>query len=142
VIAEFAGVARSRGRPHVELNPSRRQGSAFEHAPYESFSLGGPLQLSAYRIGEFSGRRMTFARLMYYNRALPLPDLIESGVYLRASLEAGRILRRFDGFPHAGTVTSASVFLGADSFLGPAYLGLGFPPGGRNSIIYVLLGVP
>src|SRR5690606_20384012 len=58
---------------------------------YEGFSLGGPLRLSGFRIGEISGARMAFARLMYYNRTLPLPDLLGSGVYLGASLEAGRV---------------------------------------------------
>jgi NTE family protein len=108
---------------------------------YETFTLGGPLRLSAYRIGEFSGRRMTFGRMMYYNRAIPLPDLLGSGVYVGGSLEAGQVRDRFDNLPGKGTIFSGSVFLGADTFAGPAYFGIGAGEGGRWSL-YLLLGVP
>ena len=108
---------------------------------YDTFTLGGPLRLSGYRIDEFSGRQMAFGRLMYYKRAVALPDLLGSGVYVGASLEAGRISDRFDGLPAGGTILSGSVFLGADTFLGPAYFGLGAGEAGRWSL-YLLLGVP
>jgi NTE family protein len=108
---------------------------------YETFTLGGPLRLSGYRIDEFSGRQMAFGRFMYYGRAIHLPDLLGSGVYMGASLEAGRISDRFDGLPPGGTIWSGSVFLGADTFLGPAYFGVGAGEAGRWSL-YLLLGVP
>jgi NTE family protein len=108
---------------------------------YDTFTLGGPLRLSAYRIDEFAGRQMTFGRLMYYNRALALPDVLGSGVYIGGSLEAGRMQDRFDGQSGAGTILSGSVFLAANTFLGPAYFGLGIGEAGRWSL-YLLLGVP
>jgi NTE family protein len=108
---------------------------------YESFTLGGPLRLSGYRIDEFAGRRMAFGRLMYYHRMVQLPDLLGSGVYAGASLEAGRMSDRFDGLPSSGTIASGSLFVGADTFLGPAYFGLGLGEAGRWSL-YLLLGVP
>lgn len=75
---------------------------------YETFALGGPLQLPGYRIGEFSGREMAFGRLMYYNHAIKMPDILGSGVYLGGSLEAGRVTSRFDGLPSDNTKYSAS----------------------------------
>jgi NTE family protein len=108
---------------------------------YDSFTLGGPLRLSGYRINEFSGRRFGFGKLMYYHRALPLPDILGSGVYAGASVEAGQMHSRFDGFPFGGTTWSGSVFLGADTFAGPAYFGLGKGEAGRWSL-YLLLGAP
>ena len=92
------------------LGPSHLQRSAFPAAPilhsdmpaYETFTLGGPLRLSGYRINEFSTRSYGFGRLMYYNRAIPLPDLLGSGVYAGASLEVARLGSRFDGLPHCG----------------------------------------
>jgi len=108
---------------------------------YETFTLGGPLRLSGYRIDEFSGRRMALGRLMYYNRAVPLPDILGSGVYIGGSLEAGQMKDRFDGRSSAGTIWSGSIFLAADTFLGPAYFGLGAGEAGRWSL-YLLLGVP
>ena len=108
---------------------------------YESFTLGGPLRLSGYRINEFAGRKMLFGRVMYYNRTIPLPDILGSGVYAGATLEAGQVRSRFDGLPFGGTTWSGSVFLGADTFAGPAYLGLGKGEGDRWSL-YLLLGAP
>jgi NTE family protein len=108
---------------------------------YELFTLGGPLQLSGYRIGEFLGNKMAFGRLMYYNRTHKLPDLLGSGMYIGASLEAGKIATGTTALPDTGTLVSASVFIGADTFLGPAYLGVGAGEAGRWSV-YLLLGVP
>jgi len=107
---------------------------------YENFTLGGPLTLSGYHVGEFSGKQMAFGRLMYYNRALALPDILGSGMYVGGSLEVGRLKERIDG-SDSGTLKSASIFLGADSFMGPGYFGLGVAPGNRWTI-YLLLGAP
>ena len=108
---------------------------------YESFSLGGPLRLSAYRVNQFTGRDYWFGRLMYYNRTLPLPDILGSGVYVGASAELGRIGDRFDGLPSPGTLWAGSVYLGADTFLGPLYFGVGLGTSGNWSL-YLLLGAP
>ena len=92
---------------------------------YESFTLGGPLHLSGYRLNEFAGREFWFARAMYYNKIFPLPDILGSGVYVGASAEAGRMSNRFDGLPSPGQLWSGSAFLGADTFVGPMFIGLG-----------------
>jgi NTE family protein len=109
--------------------------------PYETFTLGGPLRLSGYRINQFAGRKFAFARAMYYHRAFALPDLLGSGVYVGGSLEAGRVTDRFDNGPSEGTLWSGSVFLGADTAAGPAYLGLGAGKAGHWAL-YLLLGAP
>ncbi len=108
---------------------------------YESFTLGGPLRLSGYRINEFSGRDYAFGRLMYYHRIYSLPDILGSGLYFGGSAEVGYIANRFDNSPSPGTLWSGSAFLGADTFLGPAYLGLGYG-GAGNWSLYMLLGAP
>lgn len=108
---------------------------------YESFTLGGPLRLSGFRIDQFSGREFAFARAMYYRRILALPDLLGSGVYLGTSAEIGTIRDRVDSLPAPGTLFSGSVFLGAQTFAGPGYLGFGFGNGGAFTL-YLLLGAP
>jgi len=108
---------------------------------YESFTLGGPLRLSGYRVNQFAGRDYAFGRLMYYNRFLPLPDILGNGVFAGASAEIGRISNRFDGLPSPGTLYSGSVFLGADTVAGPAFLGFGVGQAGNWSV-YMLLGAP
>jgi hypothetical protein len=77
----------------------------------------------------------------YYNRTIPLPDILGTGIYAGASLEAGQVRSRFDGLPSGGTIWSGSVFLAADTFAGPAYFGIGASEAGRWSL-YLLLGAP
>ncbi len=108
---------------------------------YESFTLGGPLRMSGFRLNQFAGREYAFGRLMYYNRVFALPDLLGSGVYAGASAEVGSIRDRVDGLASPGTLYSGSLFLGAATFAGPAYLGVGFGNGGAVSA-YMLLGAP
>jgi NTE family protein len=108
---------------------------------YDTFTLGGPLRLSGYRIEEFSGQRMAFGRVMYYNRAFRFPDVLGAGLYAGASLEAGRIESRIAGFPETGTIWSGSLFIAANTFAGPLYLGAGVGEGGRYTL-YLLVGAP
>ncbi len=108
---------------------------------YESFTLGGPLHLSGYRLNEFAGREFWFARAMYYHKIFPLPDILGSGVYIGGSAEAGHMSNRFDGLPSPGQLWSGSAFLGADTFIGPMFVGFGLAPAGRWSL-YLLLGAP
>ena len=133
--------AKSWGPHTLNLSVSGGTDLGSDMPAYEAFMLGGPLRLSAYRVGQFSGREFAFGRLMYYNRLLPLPDLLGSGVYAGGSLEVGHIRDRFDGRPSPGTLWSGSVFLGADTFAGPGYLGVGVGDSGNWSV-YLLLGVP
>ena len=109
---------------------------------YESFTLGGPLRLSGFRLNQFAGREYAFGRAHVLQ-----PDL-------RAARPAGLgrvrggfggesacIRDRVDGLPSPGTLYSGSLFLGAATFAGPAYLGVGFGNGGAVSA-YMLLGAP
>ena len=108
---------------------------------YESFTLGGPLRLSAFRLDQFAGREYAFGRVMYYNRVMALPDPLGSGAYLGASAEVGWIKDRVDGLLSPGTLFAGSLFVGADTFAGPAYLGIGYGTG-NNFGVYLLLGAP
>ncbi len=138
---EAVGRAIKSWGPHT-INASAAGGSSLgsDLPAYESFTLGGPMRLSAYRINEFAGRQYAYGRLMYYNRTLPLPDLLGSGVYVGGAAEVGRISDRADGLTSPGTVWSTSAFLGADTFLGPAYVGVGVGAGRWS--LYLLLGAP
>ena len=108
---------------------------------YETFTLGGPLRLSGFRIDQFSGREYAFARAMYYRRIFALPDILGSGVFAGGSAEVATIRDRVDGFPTPNTLWSGSLFLGAQTFAGPGYLGAGFGNNGAFSV-YLLLGAP
>jgi len=141
---KLAGTARwvkSWGLNTVQLAAQGGTDFGSNMPAYESFTLGGPLHLSGYRLNEFAGRDFWFARAMYYRKIFPLPDILGSGVYAGASAEAGHMSNRFDGLPSPGQLWSGSAFLGADTFMGPMFIGLGLAPAGRWSL-YLLLGAP
>jgi NTE family protein len=137
----MASFVKSWGPHTISLAASGGTDFGSDMPAYESFSLGGPLRLSAFRLGQFSGREYAFGRLMYYKQIFPLPELLGAGVFAGASAEVGNIRDRSDGLPSPGTQYSGSVFLGANTFAGPAYLGAGFGNGCAFSI-YMLIGAP
>jgi NTE family protein len=108
---------------------------------YDSFVLGGPFRLSAYAINQFSGQQAAFGTLRYLNQVKRLPSPLGSGVYAGATLEVGRVNKLDDARDTTGNLESASLFIGADTFLGPAWIGAGFAPGGTRSL-FLLVGVP
>jgi NTE family protein len=138
---ELSGRAATSWGPHT-FNLAAAGGTALDSdmPVYESFTLGGPLRLSAYRLDQFAGRQYAFGRLLYYNRTIALPELLGSGVFVGASAEIARITDRAGGLPAGGTLWSASTFLAAVTFLGPGYLGVGVGPGRWS--VYLLLGAP
>jgi NTE family protein len=137
----FATMAKGWGAHTFQATASGGTDRNTDMPAYETFTLGGPLRLSGYHIDEFSGSRMSFGRLIYYNHAVKLPTILGSGLYVGGSLEVGRVTGRFADFTETGTLWSGSVFIAADSFLGPGYLGFGIGEGGRASL-YLLLGIP
>jgi len=117
-------------------------GGAVGSAPlpvYDQFSFGGFLRLSGYQTGQFYGESIAFGRLMYY-RKLSKAVLTE-GVYAGASLEAGRIGGQLLPGNATGLVTTGSLFLAADTPLGPMYLGYGMGED-DNRTLYFFLGRP
>jgi NTE family protein len=109
--------------------------------PYDPFILGGPFRLSGYRIGQFSGQSMAFANVRYYHQIHRLPSLLGSGIYAGASVEGGRVKDLYDGRSSTGNLWSVSLYIGAETFLGPLFLGAA-TGGGKNRTIYLLLGAP
>jgi NTE family protein len=106
---------------------------------YELYSIGGFLNLSGYRTDQLQGQSVALGRLMYYNRIASL-GLIGS-VYAGLSLEAGNVYGSFTGTPPPGLQYAGSVFLGADTIIGPAYLAYGRAQEG-NSAFYLYIGYP
>ncbi len=136
-----ATAAYSWGAHTVNLGVSGGTDLHTDMPEYDTFTLGGPLRLSGYRIDEFAGRRMAFGRLMYYNRAVRLPDILGAGVYAGASLEVGQVQGRVGGSPDQSTLWSGSLFIAANTFAGPLYFGTGVGEGGRYTL-YLLVGAP
>jgi NTE family protein len=106
---------------------------------YDLFQWGGFLQQSGYPTGAIATDRITFGRLVYYNKFVR-QKLLE-GVYAGFSLEVGKYGPPLVPGSFTGTLKSGSLFLGADTPIGPLYLGYGRAVDG-NSSWYLFLGRP
>jgi NTE family protein len=106
---------------------------------YDLFQWGGFLQMSGYATGQLLGEDLKFARLMYYHRILQ-GSLLE-GVYGGLSLEVGQVGSPLVPGNPDGVLGSTCLFFGADSPIGPLYVGYGHAVDG-NASIYLFLGRP
>ena len=102
--------------------------------------LGGFLNMSGYQQDELYGDKTALARMMVYWRAATLPSALGSGLYGGVSLEMGKVWHLSFSDKDSGWLPGGSVFLGADTVLGPFFVGLGSARDGRL-IGYMYLGV-
>jgi NTE family protein len=104
------------------------------------FQLGGPFRLSGLTTGAISGEAAVLGRIIYYNRLRQFgPAILNLPLYLGASGEYGNVFEESDDVSLSDLLWSSSIFLGADTFMGPAFTGLGYTEGGEYSI-YLLVG--
>jgi NTE family protein len=136
-----AGKALSSGPNTLVAN--LRGGTAFgDDMPYyDQFALGGFLKLSGYANEQFRGNEFAYGSLVYYHQFTTLPPPLGRGLYLGGSLEVGRHWDVVEDLNPDETRYGGSLFFGADTWLGPFYLGLGVSGAGDTSG-YVTLGKP
>ena len=103
---------------------------------YDQFTLGGLFNLSGYASNQLLGRSYGLAEAIFLYRMSSGGVIIQS-TYLGASAEAGNVwngeARTFGSLHGAG-----SVFVSADTLLGPFYFAYGYG-GSKHSSFYVLL---
>ncbi len=105
----------------------------------EVFSLGGFQNLSGYARDQVLAERISFLRAVFRERLAGFAPLLPA-VYGGFSLEAADVARRVD-LSTPGKLYGGSLFVSADSALGPLYLGTGFAARGFVSL-YLYLGRP
>jgi NTE family protein len=108
---------------------------------YDQFTLGGFLKLSGYTDDQFRGNDSAFGSLTYTRQIATLTPPLGRGLYLGGSLEVGRLWDVVEELNDEKTRYGSSLFFAADSWLGPAYLGVGLS-GEGNAAVYFLLGRP
>lgn len=104
------------------------------------YSLGGFQQLSGYAPGQISGNAMVFGRLNWYMRLSETP-VFARGFFVGASVEAGDAWASYHDMRLTGLRYGSSFYLGADTGLGPIYLGLTWAPRGDTGIA-LMIGRP
>lgn len=128
----------------------RWQGSAGTPLPlYRDFTLGGFLNLSGLRNDQILAERVLYVRGVLRQRVASAGSLLP-GLYVGASLEGADVRDRANVFgpllaelSPAGNlrIGGGSVFLSAESALGPFYLAVGRSRAGQTSV-YLYVGRP
>ncbi len=145
-----ATTARSFGANTVATNIKLGSSFGAEMSYNNQFPFGGFLKGSGYANEQFRGNDIAFAAVSYYRQIASLPPPFGRGLYLGASLEAGWLsdsiiydTRKNASFllTQEATRYGGSLFFGSDTWIGPAYFGLGLTGSGEHAF-YVLFGRP
>jgi NTE family protein len=106
----------------------------------DEYALGGFHQLSGYRLGQVVGNNIVLGRLAYYHR-LPFQPGVARALFAGATLELGNAWASSQAMAWNRLHVGSSLFVGADTGVGPVYLGLVHAPKGYTGV-YFLLGRP
>jgi NTE family protein len=106
----------------------------------DEYSLGGFQQLSGYRVGQVAGNYLLFGRMTYYQR-LPWNVSVARALFAGGSLEAGNAWDSRRDISLRGLRYGTSLFIGADTGVGPLYLSVVSAPKGYTGL-YLFLGRP
>ncbi len=91
--------------------------------PTEQFSLGRPLRLGAYNIGEFRGNHYALVTAGYLRGIGRLPDFLGGPIFIGGWVENGSAFNRLED---AEVKTNASVGALVDTLIGPMLVGGSF----------------
>jgi NTE family protein len=125
------------GRQTLTLHGEVKAANAASASTVGRYSLGGFQQLSGYQPGQVSGNAMVYGRLNWYMRLAETP-VFARGFFVGTSIEAGNAWLDYHDLRLTGLRYGGSVFLGADTGLGPMYLGLTWAPRGEAGLALVI----
>lgn len=106
---------------------------------YDQFETGGLFQLSGLPFSSVRGRYGGTLTTLYFIEVARLGSGVGGGVYAGISLEAGNYWLSSSDVAAADLVRAASLFVGADTLLGPVYLGYGRASSGADAF-YLFVG--
>lgn len=129
------------GRGRNSLLLGLQYGTSLEtvSAIQDYFPLGGFLRLSGLERGEISGPHYGLARLVYFRQVGDSATrLISVPIYIGASLEAGNAWQTRDDISSGDLLMNGSLYLAFDTYIGPAYIGVGLAEsGGTNFYLFI-----
>ncbi|WP_137920194.1 patatin-like phospholipase family protein [Hydrogenophaga sp. 2FB] len=106
----------------------------------DEYALGGFQQMSGYRVGQLAGNYLVFGRLTYYQR-LPYSVGVARALFVGGSIEAGNAWAARRDISVKDMRAGSSLFVGADTGIGPLYLSIVSAPRGYTGL-YLFLGRP
>ena len=133
-------VVETFGRHTFELHGAVKVADGLSTLTVDQYTLGGFQQLSGYRTDQLSGNGILFGRLNWYTRLSQTP-VFARGFFVGASLEAGNAWNQRKQVTFASLRGGGSIYLGADTGIGPMYLGLTYAPRGELGIA-LMIGRP
>jgi NTE family protein len=131
-----AGITRSWGKNTFEGGIDYRTTVSGDAPPESRFRAGGLFNFSGFEFNQFSGQH--YGRLIGTYRR----ELFEFGLgemWAGTSIEYGNIWDHRDDIDIGDGLFAGSLFLGANTMLGPFFFGYGRAEGGASSL-YIYLG--
>ncbi len=119
--------------PFIEYGDNLEPAESF----FDLFFIGGFGRLSGLGEKELFGERVFLARLLGYRRLVNMNIVgMQVLIYAGGSIEAGNAYFGDEPLTWDSLQNAWSVFVGADTFIGPAILGYGHSEGGRNRVYF------
>jgi NTE family protein len=107
---------------------------------HDYFPLGGFLNLSGVETNTLAGPQMAIGRLIYLRKIGSGGEgILDVPAYLGASFEMGNVWSERSQVTFGSARKDGSVFFGADTYIGPAYLAVGYDQSGSVAL-YVFVG--
>ncbi|HTW74717.1 MAG TPA: patatin-like phospholipase family protein [Steroidobacteraceae bacterium] len=104
------------------------------------FPLGGFLQLSGVRADTLAGPQYAIGRLIYLHKVGNGGEgILDVPAYVGASIESGNVWQQRSQMSFASLRTDFSLFVAADTYVGPVYLATGHDESGSTAF-YLYLG--
>jgi NTE family protein len=110
-------------------------GTTFGHqaAPLQQFTVGGPLSLGAYGVGEFRGNDFLHVTMCYLHGLLQLPSVLGGKVMVGSWYDGGGAFSRFN---HARYLNDISIGAIAETLIGPVILGYSYGEHGHSNLYF------
>jgi NTE family protein len=106
------------------------------------FTLGGPFSFPGYAVDELTGETFAAARAMYrYKITDSSKSLFGIPLYAGATVVAGNAWARHGDASAKDLRFAASVYVAADTTIGPVFLTFGAADNGRTAL-YLFIGKP
>jgi len=128
------------GRHTLNVFAAAEGASQQENRGIGRYTLGGFHRLSGYHEDQLLGSYVLFSRLTWY-MSLATTPLLARGYFVGATAEVGNAYASREALRSGDLRTGTSLFLGADTALGPLYLSLIYAPRGHAGIV-LFLGRP
>ena len=108
--------------------------------PGIGLSLGGFQRLTAYQPDQFIGNYLLYGNATYLYRAVNF-GMAGEAAFIGTSLEVGNAASQKSDFELSKLKKSVSVFIGANTFMGPVHFGMAIAPAGEFNL-FLQLGRP